>query len=205
MERASVLPSEWFEKHRSALVIILGLAILILQIVQLLEGRGPDFTGTAAGRDEDSGRLIYISGAVVAAAAASRDRYVINVDSATTVEILPPVGLSQESAIRLVSGDLSLFIPPSTTPLTPPPSWRADLVLLGNQPPPAFTTPEFLDSTGAAALVAGLGPGGTAVIIPGDSLSDTVASAPPTHQSSGGAAVRLRQTGAEYSITFVRS
>ena len=189
MERASVLPSEWFEKHRSALVIILGLAILILQIVQLLEGRGADFTGTAAGGDEDSGRLIYISGAVVAAVAASRDRYVINVDSATTVEILPPVGLSQESAIRL----------------TPPPSWRADLVLLGNQPPPAFTTPEFLDSTGAAALVAGLGPGGTAVIIPGDSLSDTVASAPPTHQSSGGAAVRLRQTGAEYSITFVRS
>jgi hypothetical protein len=102
LEGAPALPSEWFEKHRFTLVIILGLAILILQIVQLLEGRGPDFTGTAA-------------------------------------------------------------------------------------------------------LVAGLGPGGTAVIIPGDLLSDTVAPGPPNHQSSRGAAVRLRQTGAEYSITFVRS
>ncbi len=129
----------------------------------------------------------------------------INVDSTTTVEILPPVVLSSESAIRLVSGDLSLLIPPSTTPLTPPPSWRADLVLLGDRPPSAFTTPAFLDSSGAIALVAGLGPGSTAVIIPGDLLSDTVAPGPPTHQSSGGAAVRLRRTGAEYSITFVRS
>ncbi len=100
---------------------------------------------------------------------AGRDRYVINVDSTTTVEILPPVGLSPESAIRLVSGDLSLLIPPSTTPLTPPPSWRANLVLLGDRPPSAFTTPAFLDSTRAAALVAGLGPGGTAVSSPATS------------------------------------
>jgi competence protein ComEA len=65
LEGAPALPSEWFEKHRFTLVIILGLAILILQIVQLLEGRGPDFTGTAAGADDRSARLVYISGAVV--------------------------------------------------------------------------------------------------------------------------------------------
>ncbi len=64
MEGAPALPSEWIEKHRFTLVIILGLAILILQIVQLLEGRGPDFTGTAASSDDSSARLVYISGAV---------------------------------------------------------------------------------------------------------------------------------------------
>jgi len=65
VEGAPTLPSEWFEKHRFTLVIILGLAILILQIVQLLEGRGGNFTGTAAGADDRSARLVYISGAVV--------------------------------------------------------------------------------------------------------------------------------------------
>ncbi len=137
--------------------------------------------------------------------AAGRDRYSINLDSKTTVKTLSSVGVSPESAIRLVSGDLSLLIPRSIAPLTPPPSWRADLVVLGNRPPSTFTTPAFLDSTGAAALVAGLGPGGSAVIRPGGSLSDTVAPGPPAHQSSSGAAVRLQQTGVEYSITFVRS
>ena len=33
--------------------------------MQLLEGRGADFTGTAGSTVEDSGRLVYVSGAVV--------------------------------------------------------------------------------------------------------------------------------------------
>ncbi len=136
---------------------------------------------------------------------AGRDRHVITVDATTVVEILPPVGDSPESAIRLVTAGFSILIPPSTSPLTPPPSWRSDLVMLGDRPPSTFTTPAFLRSIHADILVAGLGPGGAAVIVPGDTLSHTVAPHPPSHQSSGGAAVRLEQTDNEYSLTFVRS
>ena len=63
--RGRTLPSEWFEKHRFALVIVLGLAILALQIVLLLEGRGPDFAGTVTGVDGAPDRRVHVSGAVV--------------------------------------------------------------------------------------------------------------------------------------------
>lgn len=59
------MPSEWFEKHKFVLVIILGAAILILQIVLLLQGREPDFAGTAVGADDSPARRVYISGAVL--------------------------------------------------------------------------------------------------------------------------------------------
>lgn len=136
---------------------------------------------------------------------AGQDRHVIPVDSETMVEILRPVGSSSEFAIRVVTGNFSVLIPPSTAPLSPPPPWRADVVLLGDRPPPAFTTPAFLDATGAAALVSGLGRYGSAVIVPNGTLSNAVATHPASRQSGGGAAVRLEQTDRDYSITFLRS
>jgi len=125
-----------------------------------------------------------------------RDREIIAIDAATRVEVLRPVGESTEFAVRLVAGEFSLLLPPGTAPLTTPPQWRGDLVLLGDRPPPAFATAGFRDATGADALLAGLGGSGRAVIVPGDA---------PVRRAKDGAAVRLEQTGGAYSVTFVRS
>jgi predicted membrane metal-binding protein len=85
---------------------------------------------------------------------------------------------------------------PTTAPLTMPPQWRGDLVLLGDRPPAILTTAGFHDATGADVLVAGLGGPGRAVIVPGDA---------PVRRAPDGAAVRLEQTGGTYWVTFVRS
>ena len=135
---------------------------------------------------------------------AGRDRHLIPIDFGTTVEILPPVGTSAEFTIRLVAGDFTVLLPPSTAPLSPPTAWRADLLLFGDRPPSAFITPEFLDATGANALIAALGPDGAAVIVPAAMFPHTPVATSPI-PASNGPAVRLEQTGNQYLASFVRS
>lgn len=62
------MPVEWFDRNKFAIVLILGLAILALQVVELIGDPGPDHTGTAGGNADLPDRRVYITGAVVAPA-----------------------------------------------------------------------------------------------------------------------------------------
>ena len=128
---------------------------------------------------------------------------VVWIDSEASLQILPPVGASGESAMRLIAGRLSLLLAPGgPPPLKPPASWRSTVLVLGQRFNPGYLDRRFLREIGAQTVVAAAGRRGSAMVVAASALGPDPPAGPLGPESPRGAAVRLTWDGRGYRVDF---
>ncbi len=127
----------------------------------------------------------------------------IEIDEQTTVEAVWSPGRSADPALRIDSNGFSILIPPfGAPPISPPPAWRATVLLLPERYHPGYTEPDFLRRTGVETVVAGGGPRGSRVIATARALARGTARTAPGARSETNAPVAFTWDGGTYTIEF---